>query len=721
MNAVGTPEPTVLLVGPPNAGKSTLFNRVTGASAATSNVVGTTVALEQAWSRLGDQTVRFLDLPGTASLAAASPDEAVTVQAVRTQLGAGDPGVALVVLDGPRLARSLYLALQVLELGVPTVVAVNLMDEAREAGRVPDIAALQDVLGVPVVGVSARRGEGIDALRDALTAALADPDAVRGRDLVDWPDTVRASVEALAPAGGADAAWVRWALLSEPVATSETHVGQVPWDAVLAARAQEDVGPAMIAARYAWIDARAAGLLQDGETEDATARRTDAVDRFLLHPVSGTLVFLGLMWLVFWGLFAGADPLVGFVEEVFGWVGSGVSAWFDARIAAWPAAEGWLSLLQGLLVDGVIAGVGGVVVFVPQIALLFLWLGVLEDVGYLSRASALMDRVLRAAGLPGKAFVPLLSGFACAVPAILATRTMPRFRDRLLTMLVLPLTSCSARLPVYALMIGALFPATLAGWPIPVRPTVMFGMYVLSTVVTLLAAVVLARTVVPGDASASVLELPPYRLPDPRSVLRTVFRRTGDFLHEAGRVILVATIVLWALLTFPRYAPEDVVPPDVLAEAVARGEDLASVAAPYQLRHSIAGQMGQAMEPFTEPVGFTWKTDIALIGAFAAREVFVGTLGIVYGIEEADEESGSLRDAIRSDTRADGTAAYTPRVGLSIMVFFAFAMQCLSTLAVLRKETGGWRWPVFITVVTFGMAYGGSLIVYQGLGLLGWA
>jgi ferrous iron transport protein B len=356
---------------------------------------------------------------------------------------------------------------------------------------------------------------------------------------------------------------------------------------------------------------------------------------------------------------------------------------------------------------------------VPQIAVLFFLLALLEDCGYLARAAALMDRVLRLAGLPGRAFVPLLSGYACAVPAILSTRSIPRFRDRLLTMLVVPLTSCSARLPVYTLVVGALFPATVVGWSLPMRPVALMVMYLFSTLITLLAAVVLGKLVVPGDAIPTVLEMPPYRVPDPRNVLRAVVSRVGDFLREAGRTILVATVVLWALLSFPRYTPQQVLPAEVVASAQATGADLDALAAPEALERSYAGRIGQAIEPAIRPLGFDWKIGVGLIGAFAAREVFVATLGVVYGIEDADEANTGLRDRLRAERRADGTPQWTPRTGMSVMVFFALAMQCMSTLAVLRKETEGWRWPIFVTVYMSGLAWVLSMVTYQGLGRLG--
>ncbi len=722
----------ILLVGPPNAGKSTLFNRLTGASADTGNYAGTTVHVETSTLRSLDVELPILDLPGTSSLVAHAADEEVTLRALLDGAESSHLALVLLVLDAPRLSRSLYLGVQVAELGLPMVVAVNLMDEAREAGRPPNAEALREFFGTEVVLVSARQGEGLDALRSTIDRALRDPDAFVPKVDVGVPeatardvDMLRAQMPAWArfpEAPERERAVARWALLS---AGGAHEAGRdLPWALIEslhkgAAAQGRDLDAELVGSRYAFIDARLPSLFTSMQVDDRIRRRTDAIDGVLLHPVFGTLAFLVTMSLVFMALFSWSDPFIGLIEGLFGWLGDQTTAAFAGAIAGGAGSTDSLVILRDFLTQGLLNGVGSVLVFVPQIAVLFFLLALLEDCGYLARAAALMDRVLRLAGLPGRAFVPLLSGYACAVPAILSTRSIPRFRDRLLTMLVVPLTSCSARLPVYTLVVGALFPATVVGWSLPMRPVALMVMYLFSTLITLLAAVVLGKLVVPGDAIPTVLEMPPYRVPDPRNVLRAVVSRVGDFLREAGRTILVATVVLWALLSFPRYTPQQVLPAEVVASAQATGADLDALAAPEALERSYAGRIGQAIEPAIRPLGFDWKIGVGLIGAFAAREVFVATLGVVYGIEDADEANTGLRDRLRAERRADGTPQWTPRTGMSVMVFFALAMQCMSTLAVLRKETEGWRWPIFVTVYMSGLAWVLSMVTYQGLGLLG--
>ncbi len=725
-------KPTVLVVGNPNTGKSTLFNALTGMTAKVGNFSGTTVSGKVGLWHLGEVEVKLVDLPGTYSLAARSPEERVAIDAVLGLRGHEVPDALVVVGDAPRLLRSLYLLLQLLELEVPIVLGLNLMDEARAQGTLPDIDALARELGVPVVPMVARSGEGVEALGLAVAEVL-EHRATPGWSY-SWPPNLVTDAEevvALLPASwdrviegrpGRARAIALWMLLS--VEADQELMDDLPLDDILriqrrAEDAGRDLAAELVATRYAWLDARAPQWLGGGVALD-TNPISDRIDRVLLHPISGSAVFLAVMAFVFTALFAWADPLIGWIETVFGWIGSAIAVGFASLATSWPSMAGPIEIAGDLVVEGLIGGVGAVLVFLPQIGLLFLFIAILDDCGYLARAAHLMDRILRTAGLPGRAFVPLLSGYACAVPAIMATRTMPRFRDRLLTMMVIPLTSCSARLPVYTLLIAALFPPTMAGLILPVRPLMLFGMYAFSTVVTLIAAIVIGRLAVPGQATPALLELPPYRIPEPRTVLRAVASQCWDFVREAGRIILIATVVLWAMLSFPRYEPQDLLSPEIIADAEAAGADLEALAAPVALERSFAGRLGKAMEPAIRPLGYDWKIGVGLVGAFAAREVFVSTMGLVYGIgEEADEESAALRDRIRAETHTDGSPVYTPLVGLSIMVFFALAMQCLSTLAVLKKETEGWRWPAFVFIYMTALAWVAAFGVYQGGRLLG--
>ncbi|MCB9675702.1 MAG: ferrous iron transport protein B [Alphaproteobacteria bacterium] len=707
----------IALVGNPNTGKSTLFNALTsGARAKVSNLTGTTVDVLGGEMALGDQRVELLDIPGTYSLAGRSPEEWVAVRAMLGLDGQERPAGLVLLADAVRLERSLYLALQILELGVPLVIAVNLLDEARAQGLTVDVAAVARDLGVPVVGISARTGEGLDALREAVAALVADPSAHTPGPRHAWsPDltTLLGEVQALLPAplqahGPGFAGIVVLSLDDAEARPAEAL--DVP--AIRAACARhDDPVVELVQTRYRWLDAHAPNWRQSPVSDAHTL--SDRVDAVVLHPVSGTLLFLGVMTLVFTALFAWADPAIGLIEDAFGFVGEQVGALFGE--APSPA----LAIVRDFVVDGLIGGVGSILVFLPQIALLFFFIGLLEDSGYLARAAHLVDRVLRLAGLPGRAFVPLLSGYACAVPAIMATRAMPRFRDRLLTMLVIPLTTCSARLPVYTLIIAALFPATIQGFPLPVQPLVLLAMYVFSTFVTILASIVLGRLALPATESAELIELVPYRLPSLKVVLGSTWRNAKHFVEEAGGVILVATVVLWAMLYFPRVDGHDLLTPEIVAQAEASGLNVDEVANGLALEQSIGGRIGKTIEPVIAPLGFDWRMGIGIIGAFAAREVFVSTMGLVYGIEDADEENEALRAQIADQRRPDGTKVWTPLVGLSLMVFFALAMQCTSTLAVLVKESRGFVWPAFVFTYMTALAWTSSFLVFQVGRLLG--
>lgn len=702
--------PLVVVVGNPNVGKTTLFNRLTGQNARVGNYPGITVERRVGTLRssAGD-VIELVDVPGAYSLSARSVEEQIAINSV---LGFGSepkPRLAVVVVDAGQLIRNLYLVLQLLELSVPVVIALNMIDEVTD--NPPDPAALSALLGVPCVSTDARHGKGMKALAEVIFEALADPP--RGRVDLRYPEALRRDADRVADAlpkewrGSVerDRALAMWALTSIEPDDELTDMPEELRDRCLEvqqAAGDRDLDREVIASRYAFLDAHADRLYGRTDRHPKKRASSDRVDKVLLHPVWGFAFFILLMLVLFQALFSWADPAIGWIEGGFEWL---------AELTKATLPDG---IVRDLLVDGVIGGVGNVLVFLPQILLLFLFIGILEDSGYMSRVAFLMDRIMRSLGLHGRAFVPMLSGFACAVPAILATRTMERRRDRLLTMLVIPLMTCSARLPVYTLIIGALFPPTrVMGW-IPIQGLLMVAMYVFSTIIALIAAGVLGRTVVKGRRVPLILELPPYRVPNMRSVVRMMWERSTVFLREAGTVILACTVVLWALLYFPKHEPDT----NVNRPAVAAVQGTKAQAS-EQLKNSYAGRIGHAIEPALEPLGFDWKIGVGLIGAFAAREVFVSTMGLVYGVGDGDEAVTPLRERIRHDTRADGKPVYTPLVGLSLMVFFALASQCMSTLAVVRREARSWRWPAFLFTYMTALAYGASLLVFQVGRLLG--
>jgi len=705
----------VLVAGNPNAGKTTVFNALTGARAKVGNYPGVTVARRSASLRLPEHdAVEIVDLPGTYSLAARSREEQVAADAV---LGHGmpRPDAVLVVADATALARNLYLALQIVETGVPTVLGLSMADEARRLGIEIDPGRLSERLGIPVVPLVATRGEGIEGLRRAMVQVL-ERDQPPSPVELELPEDLNRDVEvverevALWRSGASPRevrAWALWALLS--IGDDELEGVPDPLRRVVerlqarASAAGRDLDQEIIEARYRRIDAVVAGCLS---TRGAVRRRTERIDAVLTHRVAGFLAFAAVMLLVFEALFAGAEPAIEGIEAGV----TGLQALATARLPAGP--------LTDLVVQGVVAGVGNVLVFVPQIALLFLFIGLLEDSGYLSRVALVIDRVMGRIGLHGKAFVPMLSGFACAVPSVLATRTIESRRDRLLTMAVLPLMSCSARLPVYVLISAAVFdPRRQVLGGLSVGALVLLCLYLLSVVMTLGAATVLRRTVLAGPRPALVLELPPYRLPTLRNLLTNTWQQVRTFLIDAGTIILAMTIVLWGLLSYPK--PDQPAAPPTAGPSVTAAHAAPSPAG-EELRHSFAGRMGRAMEPLLAPLGLDWRIGIGVLGAFAAREVFVSTLGMVFDIQDADEGSQPLRTALRQARRADGSRLMTPLSGASLMVFFVIACQCMSTLAVLRRESGSWRWPAFVFTYMTVLAYASALLVYQVGHALGW-
>ena len=723
--------PMVIVAGNANSGKTTVFNALTGARAQVGNYPGVTVTRSSRRITVqGGRAVEVVDLPGTYSLTAHSPDEQVAVDAV---LGrhANSPDAVVVVIDAGALERGLYLAVQIIETGVPVIIALNMLDEAEASGADFDTTRLEEWLGARVVPTVASKGIGLDVLREAVatTVHTARRDEVVWQGFSQRVETELEKVErALTDTGfsatlAATRSWAVWSLLSlEPddatgsglpaaiqraVSTARDGAAETAW------RLDQDI----IGARYHWIET----VVRDVRSvvREDTRAWTNRLDAILTQRVSGMVVFAVVMAFLFEALFAWSEPLIALIEGLTVALQGGVTA-------VLPPGP-----LQGLMVDGVIAGVGNVVVFVPQIAMLFLFIALLEDVGYLSRVAFVIDRVMGRVGLHGKAFVPMLSGFACAIPAVMATRTIESRRDRLITMLTLPMVSCSARLPVYALVTAVIFvPDQRVFGLLSAGAVVLFSMYALSVAATLCAATVLRRTVLRGPRLPLVLELPPYRVPVWRNVVLTTWQRVRKFLVDAGTIILTMTIILWALLSYPksteiegRYELERAAvaastsDPDTLAAELS---DLSGLEAGEQIRYSVAGRVGQTVEPLLEPLGFDWRIGVGILGAFAAREVFVSTLGIVFGIEEADEESPTLRSSLQSAERVDGSPLMTPLTGVSLMVFFVLACQCMSTIVVVRKESGTWGWPVFMFTYMSVLAYVASLIVYQVGTAFGW-
>lgn len=726
-----TRQALVLVAGNPNSGKSTVFNALSGARTRVANYPGVTIERRSATVALGGGTsIELTDLPGTYSLSARSREEQIAVESL---LGRGPrrPDAILVVADATALARALYLTLEILEIGRPVVIALNMTDEAAREGISIDAARLERLTGARVVPTVASKGVGTAALKAALAEAVRTQ-ALPQRPEVTRPPALQADLaeleaqilaERLMDRPEEARVWAQWLLLSldHDGADELTGIPATIREAVhrihqRGAEAGRNMDLEIIGARYALVDRFM------GEVCEAPAAKrkswTDRLDAVLTHKVGGALAFAAVMMVVFQALFSWSEPAIAAIEDAI----AAVQSWVGGVMPAGP--------LTSLIIDGVIAGVGNVVVFVPQIALLFLFIGLLEDLGYLARAAFVIDRVMRAVGLHGKAFVPMLSGFSCAVPAVMATRTLESRTDRLLTMLVLPLTSCSARLPVYVLVTATVFgPGASVGF-LSAGAVALFSMYALSVVAALVAAAVLRRTVLKGPVPALVLELPPYRMPVLRVLLRGVWQRVKTFLVDAGTVILALTIVLWALLSYPK---SDVVAAQAEAERAAvaaasladedreaRQAEIDSRESGAQLRNSVAGRIGRLMEPVIAPLGFDWRIGVGILGAFAAREVFVGTLGVVFDISDADETNEPLREVLRRATWPDGAPLMTPLAGISLMVFFVLACQCMSTVAVVKRESGGWRWPLFMVAYMTVLAYTASLLVYQVGSRLGW-
>ncbi len=710
--------PVVAVIGNPNTGKSTLFNALTGLKQKTANYPGVTVERHTGRIDLGGREVCLVDLPGTYSLAARSPDEMVAIDVLLGHVeDLAPPRAVLVVVDATNLRRNLFLATQLAELGLPLVIALNMLDVATDAGVEIDVAALAPRLDCAVVPVVATSGEGLAQLRTALAAAIAQPPRAR---LVVLPEVHRAALDLstrLTAAGHNLSAYeVERALIDAggiaerrfEYATSAEFLAEL-----VELRMRLSTGSSLAA-----IEARSRYDLINGIVTAVERRAPPRVtlrehlDRITNHPVVGSLLFVLVMATVFQAVFSWATPLMDLIDTATTTLGEA------ARAVLPPGA------ITSLLVDGAIAGVGSVVIFLPQILILFAFIILLEDTGYMPRVAFLIDRVMRLCGLSGQSFIPMLSSFACAVPGIMATRVIPERRDRLATILAAPFMTCSARLPVYALLIGAFIPdQRYLGGTVNLQGLVLLTLYLLGIFAGVFTAFVMKRTALRGPTPTFLIELPPYRLPNWRSVLLRLLERGRVFLVRAGTVIFSVAVVIWALAYFPRpdaaserfdterARAEATLSGDALGEELRRIDDAEGAA---HLEGSYLGRLGKAVAPVFAPLGWDWKVSAAVIAGFPAREVVVAVLGTIYAVgADTNETDVALIGQLRAATWPDGRPVYTLPMALGMLVFYAFCLQCVATIVMIRRETNSWGWAGFAWIYMTGMGYAGALLVFQ--------
>lgn len=697
---------TVAVVGNPNAGKTTLFNALTGSHQKVGNYPGVTVERVEGELTLDGQKVRCLDVPGLYSLEPVSEDERVAAEVLR---GEGGESVDLLVcvIDATNLERNLYLFTQIAEIGLPVVVALTMVDRLSAEGRDLDLPVLVKHLGTEVVPVVGHRGEGLAELRAAIARKLAQPEPPQARMLPGAAEgpAFEALRERLARAGlDLSSSSLRRALL-EPTPEIQAYLVDFPdmAEGFVAARRELDATGSTddVGARYDWTASVQAASVR----RVAAPRRslTDRIDALLVHRVFGLAIFVGMMYLVFQSIYSFAAPLMDAIDGGFGWVAERVSPLLDGS-----------PVLQSLVVDGLIRGVGSMLVFLPQILILFFFIAVLEGTGYLARAAFLMDRLLGWCGLNGRAFIPLLSSYACAIPGIMAARVMPDSRGRLATILVAPLMSCSARLPVYLLLIGAFiqpkFGAFWAGFA-------LFAMHFLGLLVAIPIMWVLNRGVLKGKRLPFLLELPPYQWPKWRDVWLTMYFRGKVFVQTAGTIIVVMSFLIWLLSYFPRLGERELDGRLAAVPASVREApqfDAEKWRAEEQLANSVLGRFGKAIEPVFIPAGFDWRITTSILAAFPAREVVVPSMGILFGLGgDVDEESTDLRGSMQSATWPGGRPLFTPLTAVGLMVFFSLCAQCMATLATVKRETNSWRWAWFMFAYMTALAYVAAVLIHQ--------
>lgn len=707
---VATSLPVIALVGNPNAGKTSLFNALTGSHQKVGNYPGVTVEKVSGRTKIGDQEMEFVDVPGLYSLTPQSVDEEVAADVVQGKSGAERrPDLLICVVDASNLERNLFFLSQLTEVGLPMVVALTMTDLLKKHGTPIDSAKLASQLGVDVIPVVAHKGIGLPELRAAIDANLKVPKfAVLDVGLKpEVDDEIEALSERFARSGtDISRAEIRGALTedSEPLLDRVRDLPELDEplrEAIERTRLVEKKACTDPASRYNWAARLRAQVLP--EAAQKRVRTSDRIDAILINRFFGLIVFAAIMFVVFQSIYTLSGPLMDGIGAVFAWTGSKLRPFLSGS-----------PIMESMLIDGLLTGVGSVLTFLPQIIILFLFISILEGTGYLARAAFLMDRLLSWCGLNGRAFIPLLSSFACAVPGIMATRVMPDPKSRLATILVSPLMSCSARLPVYILLIGAFiqpkFGAIWAG-------VALFGMHLVGLAVAIPVVLVLNRGIIRGPRLPFVLELPPYQWPKWKDVWLTVFSRAKVFVKTAGSIIVVLSLVIWALGFFPRSDTDQATYKAQFAQLPIEqqkriGEQ--NFVRERQIEHSYLGRIGKTIEPVFIPAGFDWRISTTILMAFPAREVVVSSLGIIFNLgSEVDENSTDLRGAIQNAKWPDGRPLMTTWTAVGFMVFFALCCQCMATLAAVKRETNSWKWPVFMFVYMTTLAYLAAVAIHQ--------
>jgi len=699
----------VSLVGNPNSGKSTLFNALTGLHQKIANFPGVTVEKKTGYAKIYNSStgkptsLEITDLPGTYSLYPKSPDERIPFEVLCDPGDENHPDLVILIADGTNLKRSLFLASQVIDLKIPAVLALNMMDLVKEQGIDIKLDELERRLGVRIVPVNARKGIGLEELKQAVISKLHVPE----NDIFETGPLAPTLLKKIRSILEMRSDYAALQIAHHRDAISGFHIPD---------QQKKDIEEALSTHEFDSIKIQSFETLERYKViheilqicmvkaVDEKPSLSANIDKLMIHRFWGYVIFLGILFLIFQAIFTIAAFPMDFIDQTF----TGLT---EAARNALPKG-----VLNDLLVNGVLAGIGGIVIFIPQIAMLFMFIAILEDSGYMARVSFLMDKLMRKFGLNGRSVIPLISGVACAVPAIMATRTIGSWKERLITIMITPLMSCSARLPVYTLLIALVVPSKLVWGIFNLQGIVMMSLYLIGFLAALGAALSMKWFVKAKERSYFIMEIPVYRMPRWSNIVYSIYEKVRIFLFDAGKIIIAISIVLWFLSSRGpgQHFNEITQQIDRLSNEQNIDQDALNKLESQRLEHSYAGHLGHLLEPAIKPLGFDWKIGIALVTSFAAREVFVGTMSTIYSVGQDDSEGKTVRDKMQAEINPDtGLARYTPAVGWSLMIFYAFAMQCMSTLAVVKRETGGWKWPVMQFFFMSALAYCSSLIIFQ--------